>query len=132
MKHSIRVYRRLIAKIGIAAVLFAQLAVSAYACPMPFASEYGMATAVTAGVFGMPDCGQSDTGNPNLCLQHCQAGSQSVQTSPQIAVPTLAIIPLLVVAPIQPVASSGITVLSALPERETSPPPLVRFSFLRI
>jgi hypothetical protein len=71
--------------------------------------------------------------NPNLCLQHCQAGDQSVQTVPLFPVPAFAAIPTLaVIEPMQPHALAGITVSSVVHERETSPPPLVRFGVLRI
>jgi hypothetical protein len=81
----------------------------------------------------MPNCETSDTGNPNLCLQHCQAGDQSVQTLPHVEVPAFAAISTLVVSePEQLAPITGITVLYALPERETSPPSLVRFRVLRI
>jgi hypothetical protein len=39
---------------------------------------------------------------------------------------------LTLVEAVQPVASFGITALSVLAERETSPPPLIRFRVLRI
>ncbi len=131
MDRSSKALRRLAATLGIAAVLFAQLAVAAYACTANAGAERGMPVAA-AGVMhaGMPGCGEPEGGgNPNLCLQHCR---QSVQTAPQGSVQAVSAIPVAILEPIQPAFSPGITVWSVVPERETSPPPLVRFSFLRI
>jgi hypothetical protein len=123
--------RRLIAKTSIAALLFTQMAVAAYACPL---SVHENAPAMMEGDMhaAMPDCHKQDDKNLNLCLQHCQAGNQTVQTTPQVSVPAMATMPLAVVEPVQLYASLGVTVISALPERATSPPPLIRFRFLRI
>jgi hypothetical protein len=130
---STRAFHRLIAKIGIAAVLFTQLTVAAYACPALTGSDHSMPAAMADDMHAaMPGCTKVDAGNPNLCLQHCQAGSQSVQTAPQLPIPPAATMPLTVVEPVQPVAGLGIAALSVLAERETSPPPLIRFRVLRI
>jgi len=123
--------RRLIAKTGIAALLFTQLAVAAYGCPVSAPNESKPAAMADDIHAAMPECEKHDGSNSNLCLQHCQAGSQSVQTTPQLNVPAFALIPVIVMAPVQPVSNLGITVPSALLTRETSPPLLIRFcSFL--
>lgn len=125
--------KRLIAKTGIAAVLFAQLAMAAHACAMPINAGTGMRVAMTGDMHAsMPGCEMSDSENPNICLQHCTAGNQSVQTAPQVSVPAIASIFVLAIEPAQLESGVGITVLSVLLERETSPPPLVRFRVLRI
>jgi hypothetical protein len=68
----------------IAAVLFAQLAVAAYACPglaVPAAPE----SAGAAVTMQMPDCddmvGAMDPDSANLCAEHCKQGQQSDQAS---------------------------------------------------
>lgn len=129
-----RTLQRLIAITSIVAVLFAQLAVAAYACPAVEGPAKISAAAIAGAVHAaMPDCEMRDTGNPNICLQHCQAGEQSVQTLSQVEVPPFAAISALaVIELIQPMADLLITAVSAVPERETSPPPLIRFGFLRI
>ena len=129
--HSVK---RLLAKACIAAVLFSQLAVAAYACPTVGDPAPIIAALTTDDMHAsMPDCEMRDTGNPNLCLQHCQAGDQSVQTLPHVEVPAFAAISTLtVIEPAQRDSNPGITVVSALPERETSPPQLLRFGVLRI
>lgn len=59
-------------------LLFAQLAVAAYACP-----GLGVAQAVEAEAAGTPmvDCeamaGAFDPAAPNLCAEHCKFGQQS-------------------------------------------------------
>lgn len=130
-KHSLK---RLLAKTCIAAVLFSQLAVAAYACPTVGGPAAVIAALTTDDTHAaMPGCEMRDTGNPNLCLQHCQAGDQSVQTLPHVEVPAFAAISALsVIEPAQRNSNSGIVVISALAERETSPPPLLRFGVLRI
>ena len=129
---SIRAFQRLVAKIGIAAVLFTQLAVAAYACPALTGADDSMPAAMADDMqAAMLSCEELDVSNPNLCLQHCQAGSQSMQTT-QLSIPPAATIRLTVLEPVQPVSSLGTTTLSVLAEREISPPPLIRFHFLRI
>src|SRR3954451_19858253 len=108
-------FKRLIARISVAAVLFTQLAVAAYACP----AVEGPAAAIAAASAdamraAMPGCEMNDAaGSPNLCLQHCQAGDQSVQTLPHIAVPPLG-------------AISALSILEPVPTRtgtDTTPAP---------
>ena len=128
--------KRLFAKSVIAAVLFTQLAVAVYACPAVEGPAAVIATVIADDAMhaAMPGCEVNGNDNPNLCLQHCQAGDQSVQTMPHVEVPAFAAVSALV-AVLDPVAlrtGSGIAVVSALPARVTSPPPLVRFGFLRI
>ena len=130
-----RAARNLIAQVTIAVVLFTQLAVAAYACPAVEGPAAVIATLIADDTMhaAMPDCEMTGTGNPNLCLQHCQAGDQSVQTLPHVPVPAFAAVQILVVLePVQPQIALGSSVVSALPERVTSPPPLVRFGILRI
>lgn len=128
-----RSLKRLIARIGIAVVLFTQLAVAAYACPTLVGVDDSAPVAVADTMdAGMPGCEQLDTDNPNLCLQHCQAGSQSVQTTPQVSVPPVVMMPLAIIEPVQPVSSLQNAVLPVFLERETSPPRLIRFGVLRI
>lgn len=128
-----RTLKRLTARIGIVALLFTQLAVAAYACPtVASPDEMTLAAMVDDMNAAMPGCSEVDTNNPNICLQHCQAGSQSVQTTPQVSVPAIALMPLAFLEPVQPVSGLGVTVSSVFLEREASPPPLVRFRVLRI
>ncbi len=71
---SIRRFRSVAALAAIASLLFAQLAVSAYACPRVQAAK--PATMHAGG--GDAGCDEMDTANPALCHGHCQYGNQSV------------------------------------------------------
>jgi hypothetical protein len=89
-----RKYRQFVARLLLAAFVFAQGAVSAYACP-------NLTEPVSAPMSAeaMPDCDQMkglDPGAPNLCLAHCQSGLQSFEHSPQPAA-SPAVLPALVV-----------------------------------
>ena len=128
-------FKRLIARFSVAAVLFTQLAVAAYACPaVEGPAAVIAATSADAMRAAMPGCEMNDnTGSPNLCLQHCQAGDQSVQTLPQVAVPAFAAVSLIVVfEPALSEAGRGNALLPAPPTHAVSPPPLIRFGVLRI
>ena len=127
--------KRLLAKSVIAAVLFTQLAVAAYACPAVEGPASVIATVIADDAMhaAMPDCEMTGNGNPNLCLQHCQAGDQSVQTLPHVAVPAFAAVSALIILDPAPMLTGDNDVaISALPARVTSPPPLARFGVLRI
>jgi hypothetical protein len=131
-----QIFKRMVAKATMAAIMFAQLAIAAYACPTVDgpASVIAAARADAAMHAEMPGCGmrKSDS-NPNLCLQHCQAGDQSVQTLPPVAVPAfVALSTWTLIEPVVAQADPGIALISAWPHHATSPPPLVRFGVLRI
>src|SRR5688572_26148685 len=70
-----RRYTRHVCCLVCACVLFMQLAVSAYACPNQEFSTGSVSTVTPASEMG-EDCQMLDPASPNLCLQHCQAGSQ--------------------------------------------------------
>ncbi len=116
------------------ALLFAQMAVAAYACPVAMGPGDMLRAAWTAqtSMAMMPDCDSHSSGNPNLCVQHCQSGNQTVQTAPHIPVPPLAVTHVIEIETILADASHGVASLPLYLERETSPPPLLRFGFLRI
>jgi hypothetical protein len=71
----------------IGVLLFAQLAVAAYACPglATKAPAAVMASAGAATDVQMPDCddmvGAMDPESANLCAEHCKQGQQSDQAS---------------------------------------------------
>jgi hypothetical protein len=130
---SIKVFRRLVARSAIAVMLFAQLAVAAYACPALTGTADGIPVFVADDMHtAMPGCDETDISNSNLCLQHCQSGVQSVQSTPQVSVPAIALVPMATIGLIAPASGPGITAVSVLLERQTSPPPLIRFGVLRI
>jgi hypothetical protein len=111
------------------AVLFLQIAVAAYACPMP-ADE--VAAVSTAEDSANPRCHGVDDARPKLCEQHCLYDAQTVDTQPHTAVqPPLSTIVSVVVRKDGHVPASS-AARSDLVARAAAPPPLVRFGVLRI
>ena len=128
-----RALRQTAAKIGIAALLFAQMAVAAYACPTVMSGGEIASVMVAEDMHAaMPDCEESGSGNLNLCLEYSQSGSQAVQSTPPAPLPAVIMSAVAAVDLPLPANHSGIIALTMLPERETPPPPLLRFGFLRI
>lgn len=74
-----RMLRSFTASLGVLCLLFAQFAVSAYACPM-------LAERITAQEQGVRSaaipCSDADIDLPALCEKHCQDGQQNVNDSP--------------------------------------------------
>jgi uncharacterized membrane protein len=75
LRRSHRVFAALLA---LASLLFMQLAVAAYACPMQ--------TQEKPAAMGMADCHGMERMNPNLCQAHSEAGKQSLDKAPTPAV----------------------------------------------
>jgi hypothetical protein len=109
------------AALAIAALLFSQLAASAFACPRD-----GFASAIKTVE------SHCDQQKPNLCGKHCEYGAANVnQASPDLAPDILALplpwraeaAPVLVVAP-APVART--------PRNHPPPPLILLFGALRI
>ena len=71
--------RSLAAILALIGLLFAQLAMAAYVCPMADGSGRSLgAPTQDGGCDGMP----MDAAAPALCLAHCQQGDQSADRSP--------------------------------------------------
>lgn len=127
-----RAFRRFVAKLAIALLLFMQLAVAAYACPglvgnrQSFQSMEDSAMEMDGG-----ECATPDRSVPNLCRQHCQYDSQaSGQSSSPVSFPPD--LPVLTFAPV--VVSLVPVSFDALPEllaRTTAPPLFIRFRVFR-
>lgn len=73
-------YRKFSGWVGIVAIVFAQLALSAYACPMLF-DELGDRT--DAASVSSPMSDYPDFVLPNLCQKHCADGQQNINDTPQ-------------------------------------------------
>ena len=77
-----RAFNRLVARLLLAALLFAQGALVAYACPgltPALAVNPGISerAAMPADCAQMGDMSAMDGSTPNLCVAHCQLGQQS-------------------------------------------------------
>lgn len=111
------------------AVLFTQLATAAYACPMASAAieqsaettdaEVMPCASMMAGAAGM----MLDADQPGLCMQHCQAGSQTVDQSNPAAVPAPALLPTLKLRTPEP-ACGALPAWAAHRRSRDSAPPL--------
>ena len=113
--------RHLAALVAIAGLLFSQMAVSAFACPMIGAS---------AAVVESP-CDEAMKANANLCDQHCEYGQASVETSKSPSPPADLAGPVFRIratAPEQPRQLVDASRVSA----SGPAPPLSRFTVLRI
>jgi hypothetical protein len=121
-----RTHRTVTARLGLAALLFMQLAVAAYACPTPGQGAPSVVTAPAAH-----PCGMKDTHQPKLCEQHCvgDAGTSNGFAQPLVAMPAVLTVALCV----QPALSAVVhEARGAHRASAVDPPPLVRFGVLRI
>jgi len=113
-------YRQIVARLLLAAFLFAQGAVSAYACPGSTDS-----IAPPAAAEAMPGCDEMtglDAVVPNLCLAHCHSGDQTFDHSAQpIAAPAL--LPALVVSLFDPSTSQASSRASSTQRANDARPP---------
>jgi len=134
-----RRYLRLLSCMLVGALLYAQMAIAAYACPgqvspasvgMSAASIHPTVSVVDAAVVAPAsvhagDCegmsGSMDPSASKLCADHCNYGHQSDQT-PSLTLPTVFLTPLHFAPPMQSqsVPSQPAADLSALVE--ASPP----------
>ena len=124
-----RLSRKLFSLLAIGALLFAQLAVAAYACPMQFA---GADEAASMDAACEKNASQRDADSPALCQQHCENGPQNVNDSPQVPV-FFAVETGRVVAPsmatMLPIRTSA---TPAFLSHATSPPHTIRNCCFRI
>lgn len=114
-------FRRFAALLAVCSLAFAQLAVSAYACPMigPAAATEVMS----------PDC--PELNNANLCAEHCAYGTVTTD-SHGVAFPVMDAAPLpwrAVASPVSPQARALRDWHLVLPSH---PPPSIFFGVLRI
>ena len=120
------VTRKLVSLLGIVAVVFAQLAVSAYACPMQFIGDDDTVAAFE------PNSSGRDAESPALCQKHCENGQQIINDAPQpLAAVTSAPAPDVTPTINQAEQSSAVAVSPSL-LRVTAPPLAVRNCCLRI
>jgi hypothetical protein len=117
-----RIGRRWTAAVGVLAIVFAQLAVSAYAC--------GKARAPAAMPMAMSDCERMDPAGLPLCERHCQDEAQAQGApAPQVADFAPAFVAAVAVPGVRIVAGRG---GDALLLHATSPPAVIRHCRLLI
>jgi hypothetical protein len=125
-----RLIRKLAACLGIAALLFMQLAVSAYSCPL----QEGQSTYATDSEGQGNPCLDEVDATKSVCIYHCQQGKQSLD-KPQVP----AITPVVAMGYTRALADAHF-VASPTPwnprlhlrARETEPPLSIRNCCLRI
>ena len=108
--------------IAIIALLFAQLATAAYACPQLVGAAPVVVDAPS------PDCDHEANAMPNLCESHCDYGNASLDSPKPAALP--------------PIAFDCVRVIALVPASEppraeprariATGPPSTRFTVLRI
>ena len=125
------VHRSYIACIALLGIVFSQLAVAAYVCPMLIPSGAPAQMESRSEMAGMP-CAEMDAEQPLLCLHHCHQGDQTVGAS--VSIDFQPILPVFLVAPAMNQAEAPAMAFSQAPwlARTTSPPPLWRSGRLRI
>jgi hypothetical protein len=108
---------KLICRVLVGVFLFAQLAVSGYACPGLTQPASDMAGMHAERSDAMPaDCDQLDQKAPNLCAEHCKVGQQIQDTAPLPVV----MAPALSLLYMAPAVADGIEALEA-PDASSDP-----------
>ena len=124
-----RLSRNIVSLFCIFAMVFAQLAVSAYACPMQF---QGLENAVTNASASELDAGALDAGSPALCKKHCEDGQQNVNDSPQAPATFLFETALTLTTAMQPATPRDKPVAVPSLHNATAPPHAIRNCCFRI
>jgi hypothetical protein len=125
-----RGWRKLVSRLSLVALVFAQLALAAHACP-GLGPGSGLAALSADTASAVQPCKGGGPSHSNLCHQHCKQQSQSTNVSvPDVPCPLA--LPLLAV-----IAYSKVCILpqAALqPElltRVSSPPPAILYCVFR-
>ena len=128
-------HRSLFAWIALLGILFSQLAVSAYACPLQNPANAPAQMESKDDMAGMP-CAEMDMAvnleQPALCAQHCDQGKQAVGSTPAPDFQPALVLLLIVPMPSLAEAPGETYVQAPLLARSTSPPPFWRSARLRI
>lgn len=125
-----RVTRLVATVIAVISLLFAQLAVAAYACP-----GMAMPERVSVGPMqGMEHCTAMDKAQPNLCHAHNHASQQSLDRPDLPPVPPFlaaGLVQLVVMPELSLPPSQAVTAIPSM-ARATSPPLAIRLCCFRI
>ena len=124
-----RIARKFVSLFSIAALLFAQLAVAAYACPMQF---QGLDNAVATVSASAPDAGEQDADSPALCKKHCENGQQNNNDSPQALTAVSSETSLTLPLSLPPATPQGIPAAPPSLRNATAPPLSIRHCCFRI
>ena len=116
--------QRVSAVIAIVALLFSQLLVSAFACPMEAPAPAAMAAMDSEHCDGIA--------KPNLCERHCDYGNANVNHAAPDLAPDILALPLPWRAAPAPAPAAWLRTATRVPTRSHSPPPLALFGALRI
>lgn len=120
-----RALNKLICRVLIGMVLFAQLAVASHACPVAGFADMSAAQQVAekladAGTTGSTDL---DHKSPNLCAEHCKVGQQSSDVSPAPVIAQPALDLLYVLSFSDDAAVHSLTIAATDPLLAVPPPP---------
>ena len=116
-------------RIVIGAVLWAQLAIAAYACPG--LSSPAPAEAMPCEGMAMPMGSTLDPAFPNLCAAHCHQGQQSDQV-PSLAVPAVLWVALYATPPATEPLMAPRPMAEAVHPRAAPPPHAILHCCFRI
>ena len=108
-------------------LLFQQVALAAYLCPMEQMPAEATAMAEHCAEMGMAQ--QQD--NPALCAKHCSPDYGVAADAAKLTVPPLAL-PAVVMMPVQVQLVAGIAIQADVPIARSDPPPRLRFCSLLI
>jgi hypothetical protein len=108
----------------VVAILFAQVAVSAHACPMNGAPQ-GAADAASAAAMPCAEMGMAlDSEAPGLCQQHCQYGNtqQTADPAQALTLPPVVLALAFVLEPAPPAGVSARAWAVHAIQRDSAPP----------
>lgn len=121
--------KHVISFVTLIALVFGQIAVSAYACPVMLGVPENQAQAADDS---LPACHQTGMTKSGLCLMHCQDGQQIVNDSAPEQAPVI-LLPVFIIS-LMPVASYAAPAAAILPslQHSTSPPHSIQNCCFRI
>ena len=120
-------HRLRIALVVILCLLFQQLALAAYACPMEQMPPQMEAMAEHCAEMGM----QQAQDNPALCAKHCSPDFSTPADHAKLSVPAL-MLPPVAFAPVLATPVTHVAVQAEIPIARSDPPPRLRFCSLLI
>jgi hypothetical protein len=116
-----RALTKRICRVLIGIFAFAQIAVSAYACPASAPAEPPATT--MSGHDARPGCEQVDAGAANLCSEHCKFGQQSSNPAPALGAMAPAASVLYVLPSLDEAIAAGVLPAPPDPLLAAAPPP---------